>query len=134
MEVDLRAVDAMAGVGPKHGRRGKVGQPSVDLLTDQPGRPIEPLLRRAGEKLQVGGQRTVLAYQRICLALRPRTPRGLAGLARIVALERVRHAADRHDPARQFPGLGVAQGSRRNNLYNFVVGWALARPDLPWTG
>ena len=88
LEVDLRAVEAMAGVGPKHGRRGKTGQPGVHLLANQPGRPIKPLLRRAGEELQVRGHRTVLAHQRIGLSLRPGAPRGLAGLVRVVVLER----------------------------------------------
>ena len=81
----------------------------MHLLADQPGRPVEPLLRRLGEELQVRGHRAVLADQRVCLSLRPGTPRRLARLFLVIALESVLHAPDRHAPARQLFGLGVAQ-------------------------
>ena len=102
-------MEAVPGVGPNHGRGRQIGQPAVHLLTDQPGGPIEPLLRRTGEELQVRGHRTVVAQERIGLSLRPGTPRRLAGMVRVVALEVVLHRANLHEPARQFLGLGVAQ-------------------------
>ena len=61
IEIDLGGARAQAGVDPEQGGGRQPGQPGVHLLSDQPGGPIEPTLRRPREELEVGGHRAVRA-------------------------------------------------------------------------
>ncbi len=100
---------AQAGVDPDQRGRHQSWQPSVHLLSDQPGRSTEPLLRRPRKELQVGGHRAVSSQQRVSLALGPRSPRRLAGIRWVVVFQPEDIFSDGQQTAGQGFRLRVAE-------------------------